>query len=72
MISDFLDEEDAAGPSRCCARPAHDFVILQVHSGEEQRPSAYGEFLFEEAETGELRTIECSREKSALYEERVP
>ena len=30
----------------------HDFVVVQVHSGEEQRPSAFGEPILEEAETG--------------------
>ncbi len=46
----------------------HDFVIVQVHSADEQRPSAFGELMLEEAETGIRRTIECSREKAALYE----
>ena len=68
VISDFLDEEGSKRAIEMLRSSGHDFVILQVHSGEEQRPSTYGELLLEEAETGVRRTIECSREKALLYE----
>jgi len=68
VISDFLDEERSKRAIEILRNSGHDFVILQVHSGEEQRPSTFGELLLEEAETGARRTIECSREKALLYE----
>lgn len=68
LVSDFFDEEGCRRALEMLRSSGHDFVVLQVHSAEEQRPSAFGELLLEEAETGELRTIECSREKAALYE----
>ena len=68
VISDFFDEEGCRRALEMLRSSGHDFVFLQVHSAEEQRPSAFGELILEEAETGELRTIECSREKAALYE----
>ena len=46
----------------------HDFVLLQVHSAEEQRPTASGELILEDAETGAHRTVECSPQSAALYE----
>ena len=67
-ISDFFDEEGSKRAVEVLRAAGHDFVILQVHSAAEQRPSAFGELLLEEAETGVRRTIECSREKAALYE----
>jgi hypothetical protein len=48
----------------------HDFVLLQVHSAEEQHPSAAGELILEDAETGAQRTVECSPQSTALYERR--
>ncbi len=48
----------------------HDFVLLQVHSAEEQHPSAAGELILEDAETGTQRTVECSPQSTALYERR--
>jgi uncharacterized protein (DUF58 family) len=68
VISDFFDEEGSKRAIEMLRSSGHDFVVLQVHSGEEQRPSAFGELLLEEAETGVRRTVECSREKSLLYE----
>jgi len=43
---------------------------LQVHSSEEQHPSAAGELILEDAETGAQRTVECSPQSTALYERR--
>ena len=68
LISDFFDEEGARRSMEVLRSAGHDFVIVQVHSADEQRPSAFGELMLEEAETGVRRTVECSREKAALYE----
>ena len=68
IISDFFDEEGARRSMEVLRSAGHDFVVVQVHSADEQRPSAFGELMLEEAETGVRRTIECSREKAALYE----
>jgi uncharacterized protein (DUF58 family) len=68
IISDFFDEEGARRSMEVLRSAGHDFVVVQVHTADEQRPSAFGELLLEEAETGVRRTIECSREKAALYE----
>jgi uncharacterized protein (DUF58 family) len=68
VISDFFEEESCKLAIEVLRSAGHDFVILQVHSADEQRPSAFGELMLEEAETGIRRTIECSREKAALYE----
>jgi uncharacterized protein (DUF58 family) len=68
VISDFFDEGGAKRSIEVLRSAGHDFVIVQVHSAEEQRPSAFGELMLEEAETGVRRTIECSREKAVLYE----
>jgi hypothetical protein len=48
----------------------HDFVLLQVHSAEELHPTAAGEMILEDAETGAQRTVECSPQSTALYERR--
>ncbi|HVB58825.1 MAG TPA: DUF58 domain-containing protein [Candidatus Acidoferrales bacterium] len=68
VISDFLDEEGCKRSVEMLRSAGHDFVILQVHSAEEQRPSASGELLLEEAETGARRIIQGSPENAALYE----
>ncbi len=68
LISDFLDEEGCKRSVEMLRSVGHDFVVLQVHSAEEQRPSASGELLLEEAETGARRIMQCSPEKAALYE----
>jgi uncharacterized protein (DUF58 family) len=68
IISDFLDEEGSRRGVEMLRSAGHDFVVLQVHSAEEQRPSAVGELLLEEAETGVERTVECSPDSAALYE----
>jgi uncharacterized protein (DUF58 family) len=68
IISDFLDEEGSRRGVEMLRSAGHDFVVLQVHSAEEQRPSAVGELLLEEAETGFERTVECSPDSAVLYE----
>ena len=68
VISDFLDEEGCKRSVEMLRSAGHDFVLVQVHSAEEQRPSARGELLVEEAETGARRIIECSAQGADLYE----
>jgi len=68
LISDFLDEEGCTRAVEMLRSAGHDFVLLQVHSAEEQRPTTFGELALEDAETGEHRLVECSAESAALYE----
>jgi uncharacterized protein (DUF58 family) len=69
IISDFLDEEASTRSIQLLHAAGHDFVCVQVHTEEEQRPSAFGEFLLEDVETGEQRLVECSAESAMRYEE---
>ena len=68
LISDFFDEEGTQRAVEMLRMTGHDLVLVQVHTPEEQRPSVMGELLLEDAETGQRRTVECSRESAAAYE----
>jgi uncharacterized protein (DUF58 family) len=68
LVSDFFDEEGSERSVELLRSAGHDFVLLQVHSAEEQHPTATGELILEDAETGLHRTVECSPESAALYE----
>ena len=70
MISDFFDEQGAENAVEMLRSAGHDFVLLQVHSAEEQRPSAAGELILEDAETGKHRTVDCSPASTAAYEKK--
>lgn len=68
LISDFFDERGCEQAVTVLRGAGHDFVLLQVHSAEEQRPTIGGEVILEDAETGALRTVACSRSNVAAYE----
>lgn len=68
LISDFFDEQGCERAVEMLRSVGHDFVLLQVHSAEEQQPSATGELILEDAETSAQRIVECSPESNALYE----
>jgi uncharacterized protein (DUF58 family) len=68
LISDLFDEEGCARAVELLRSAGHDFVLVQVHSAEEQHPTATGELILEDAETGLHRTVECSLQSAALYE----
>jgi uncharacterized protein (DUF58 family) len=68
LISDFLDDEGYKRTVEMLRSAGHDFVVVQVHDIEEQRPSSFGELMLEEAETGVRRTVESSPDTAALYE----
>jgi uncharacterized protein (DUF58 family) len=68
LISDFFDERGCERAVEMLRSAGHDFVLLQVHSAEEQRPSAAGETILEDVETAAQRTVECSPQSAALYE----
>jgi uncharacterized protein (DUF58 family) len=68
LISDFFDEQGCERAVEMLRSAGHDFVLLQVHSPEEQRPTASGELVLEDAETGAQRTVECSPQSLALHE----
>jgi uncharacterized protein (DUF58 family) len=70
LISDFFDEQGCERAVEMLRSAGHDFVLLQVHSAEEQRPSASGEMILEDVETAKQRTVECSPQSAALYERR--
>jgi uncharacterized protein (DUF58 family) len=70
VISDFFDEQGCERAVEMLRSAGHDFVLVQVHSAQEQRPSAAGELILEDAETGAQRTVDCSPESTALYERR--
>jgi uncharacterized protein (DUF58 family) len=70
LISDFFDEQGCERAVEMLRSAGHDFVLLQVHSAEEQRPSASGEMILEDVETAKQRTVECSPQSAALYESR--
>lgn len=70
LISDFFDEEGAEHAVEILRSGGHDFILVQVHSAEEQRPLAVGELILEDAETGAQLTVESSPDSTALYESR--
>src|SRR6202140_87645 len=70
LISDFFDEVGCERGVEMLRSAGHDFVLLQVHSIEEQHPSASGEMILEDVETAAQRTVECSPQSAALYERR--
>jgi hypothetical protein len=70
VISDFFDEQGCERAVEMLRSANHDFVLVQVHSAEEQRPSAAGELILEDAETAAQRTVDCSPGSTALYERR--
>jgi uncharacterized protein (DUF58 family) len=70
LISDFFDEQGCQRSVEMLRSAGHDFVLLQVHSAEEQRPTASGELILEDVETGAQRTVECSPQSTATYERR--
>ena len=49
LISDFFDEQGSERAVEMLRSAGHDFVMLQVHSAEEQRPVAAGELILEDA-----------------------
>jgi len=70
LISDFFDEQGSERAVEMLRSAGHDFVLLQVHSAGEQRPTAAGELILEDVETGSQRTVECSPQSAELYERR--
>ena len=70
LISDFFDEQGSARAVEMLRSAGHDFILMQVHSAEEQRPTATGELILEDAETGAQRVVNCSSDSAAQYERR--
>jgi uncharacterized protein (DUF58 family) len=68
LISDFFDEHGCEQAVVMLRSAGHDFILVQVHSAEEQRPATGGEMILEDAETGARRTVACSRANTDLYE----
>ncbi|MGH9678608.1 MAG: DUF58 domain-containing protein, partial [Candidatus Acidiferrales bacterium] len=70
LVSDFFDEAGCERSVEMLRSAGHDFVLVQVHSAEEQRPTAGGELILEDAETHAQRTVECSPRNTEQYERR--
>jgi uncharacterized protein (DUF58 family) len=70
LISDFFDEPGCERAVELLRSVNHDFILVQVHSAEEQRPSADGELILEDAETKAERLMICSPEGAEVYERR--
>ncbi len=71
LISDFFDEQGSERAVEMLRSAGHDFVLLQVHSAGEQRPTAAGELILEDVETGsQPHAVECSPQSTDLYERR--
>jgi uncharacterized protein (DUF58 family) len=70
LISDFFDEAGCERAVEIIRSGGHDFILVQVHSAEEQRPSAVGELILEDAETSAQLTVDCSPQSTELYESR--
>jgi len=68
VLSDFFDEEGCEGAVEMLRFAGHDFVLVQVHSAAEQRPTDFGELVLEDAETGLRRTVHSSPESAQAYE----
>jgi uncharacterized protein (DUF58 family) len=70
LISDFFDEQGSARAVEMLRSAGHDFILMQVHSAEEQHPTATGELILEDAETGAQRVVNCSSDSASQYERR--
>lgn len=68
LISDFYDEAGCQRTVEMLRSSGHDFVLVQVHSAEEQSPSASGELILEDVETGAHCSVECSPANTQIYE----
>lgn len=68
VISDFLDDDGCQRAVEMLRAAGHDFVLVHVHTAEEQRPSEYGELDLEDAETSARRTVHSSPAAARAYE----
>jgi uncharacterized protein (DUF58 family) len=68
VLSDLFDEESCAAAVQMLQSGGYDFVLVQVHSAEEQLPSIAGEFTLEDVETGDRQRVASSPEAALLYE----
>ena len=68
LISDFFDEDGCERAVEALRGAGHDFVLVQIHSAEEQRPTITGDVILEDSETGAKRTVISSPQSIAAYE----
>lgn len=68
IISDFFDDDGCERAVEMIRAAGHDFILLQIHSAEEQRPADYGELDLEDAETEARRTVNLSSAAADQYE----
>jgi len=68
LISDFFDDDGCERAVNMLRFAGHDFVLVHLHTAEEQRPREHGELLLEDIESGTRQPIDCSPESAAAYE----
>lgn len=68
VLSDFFDDGGCERAVEMLRSSGHDFVLVQVHTAEEQRPAEFGELELEEAETRARRTVHSSPVAAGAYE----
>ncbi len=68
VVSDFFAEDDCEQAIEALRAAGQDFVLVQVHSAEEQRPVLTGDLILEDVETGARRALESSMESVSRYE----
>lgn len=68
LLSDFFDDGGCERAVEMLRSAGHDFVLVQVHTAEEQRPTEFGELELEDAESRGRRRVHSSPEAARAYE----
>lgn len=68
VVSDFFDDGGCELAVEMLRSAGHDFVLVHVHTAEEQRPADFGELDLEDVETSARRTVHCSPPAARAYE----
>ncbi len=68
VLSDFFDDGGYARAVEMLRSSGHDFVLVQVHTAEEQRPAEHGELDLEDAESGARQRVHSSPAAARAYE----
>jgi uncharacterized protein (DUF58 family) len=68
VLSDFFDDGGYERAVEMLRSSGHDFVLVQVHTAEEQRPAEHGELDLEDAESGVRQRVHSSPAAARAYE----
>jgi uncharacterized protein (DUF58 family) len=71
VVSDFLDAGPFTDVLSRAAYEGHDLALVQVLSAEELRPELEGDFVLEDAETGETLELSIDAEALEAYRKRL-